>query len=149
MKQWIPSLIVLTLSILTACGGASSEPVASPTPAATATDTPTVVVDTPTPEPTMTMVEQTAKQDEMAGTIEPDTTVEPTIDMAATADMVETPEIASEAASEMMETPEMEPEAVPQAEVDWLTVEGKTDEGFTYLGNPDASVTIIDYSDFL
>jgi hypothetical protein len=40
--------------------------------------------------------------------------------------------------------------AAPATEgVDWLTVEGKTADNLAYLGNPDAPVTIIDYSDFL
>ena len=53
-------------------------------------------------------------------------------------------------------TPETAPEptekvvAASQAEgSDWLTVEGTTTDNLTYLGNPDAPVTIIDYSDFL
>jgi hypothetical protein len=33
--------------------------------------------------------------------------------------------------------------------VDWLTVEGKTADNLPYRGNPDAPVTLIDYSDFL
>lgn len=33
--------------------------------------------------------------------------------------------------------------------VDWLTVMGRTDEGLATLGNPDATVTMIDYSDFM
>ncbi|MCK6628721.1 MAG: DsbA family protein [Anaerolineae bacterium] len=37
----------------------------------------------------------------------------------------------------------------PPEAVDWLTVEGKTADNLFYLGNPDAPVTIIDYSDFL
>jgi hypothetical protein len=42
------------------------------------------------------------------------------------------------------------PEVVPAAEsVDWLTVEGKTADNLPYRGNPDAPVTLIDYSDFL
>jgi hypothetical protein len=41
-------------------------------------------------------------------------------------------------------------EVAPTAEVaDWLTIEGKTADNLAYLGNPDAPVTIIDYSDFL
>jgi hypothetical protein len=44
----------------------------------------------------------------------------------------------------------MAAEAKPAAEeVDWLTVEGKTADNLAYLGNPDAPVTLIDYSDFL
>ena len=41
-------------------------------------------------------------------------------------------------------------QADPPAPVnDWLTVEGKTADNLFYLGNPNAPVTIIDYSDFL
>jgi protein-disulfide isomerase len=40
--------------------------------------------------------------------------------------------------------------ATPRPEtIDWLTIEGKTADNLPYLGNPDAPVTIIDYSDFL
>ena len=38
---------------------------------------------------------------------------------------------------------------VPAEGVDWLTVEGKTADNLFYLGNPEAPVTLIDYSDFL
>ncbi len=38
---------------------------------------------------------------------------------------------------------------VPAEGVDWLTVQGKTADNLFYLGNPDAPVTLIDYSDFL
>jgi hypothetical protein len=41
------------------------------------------------------------------------------------------------------------PEAASQAETDWLTVEGKTEDNLTFLGNPEAPVTLIDHSDFL
>ncbi|MCQ3974253.1 MAG: hypothetical protein DPW09_12470 [Anaerolineae bacterium] len=37
----------------------------------------------------------------------------------------------------------------PLEAVDWLTVEGKTADNLPYLGNPEAPVTLIDYSDFL
>jgi hypothetical protein len=37
----------------------------------------------------------------------------------------------------------------PLEAVDWLTVEGKTADNLFYLGNPEAPVTLIDYSDFL
>ena len=40
-------------------------------------------------------------------------------------------------------------EAALPADTNWLTVEGKTDGDLAFLGNPDAPVTIIDYSDFL
>ncbi len=43
-----------------------------------------------------------------------------------------------------------EPAADAPAETtDWLTAEGKTTDGLAYLGNPDAPITIKDYSDFL
>ncbi|MEM7134057.1 MAG: hypothetical protein AAF702_47645 [Chloroflexota bacterium] len=31
----------------------------------------------------------------------------------------------------------------------WTNVQGRTDDGLAYIGNPDAPVTFIDYSDFL
>ena len=40
-------------------------------------------------------------------------------------------------------------QAASQAETDWLTVEGKTEDNLTFLGNPEAPVTLIDHSDFL
>lgn len=40
-------------------------------------------------------------------------------------------------------------EAALPTGTNWLAVEGKTDDNLTFLGNPDAPVTIIDYSDFL
>lgn len=46
-------------------------------------------------------------------------------------------------------TPTEEPTVAPTEEIDWRTVEGKTERNLTYLGNPDAPVTIVDYSDFL
>jgi hypothetical protein len=54
---------------------------------------------------------------------------------------------ASTTASEIVAEPTT---AAPAKEgVDWLTVEGKTADNLAYLGNPDAPVTLIDYSDFL
>lgn len=47
-------------------------------------------------------------------------------------------------------TTEIASKATPPLEaVDWLTVEGKTADNLFYLGNPEAPVTLIDYSDFL
>lgn len=40
-------------------------------------------------------------------------------------------------------------QAASQTETDWLTVEGKTEDNLTFLGNPEAPVTLIDHSDFL
>ena len=48
-------------------------------------------------------------------------------------------------------TPLPEPTATPTPtpEPDWLATFGRTGDGLMYLGNPDAPVTVIDYSDFL
>ena len=49
------------------------------------------------------------------------------------------------APAEVAEAPEVD----SQAETDWLTVEGKTEDNLAFLGNPEAPVTLIDHSDFL
>ena len=46
------------------------------------------------------------------------------------------------------ETPLPEPTATPTP-VNWLENTGRTADNLIYLGNPDAPVTLIDYSDFL
>jgi hypothetical protein len=61
----------------------------------------------------------------------PTSTQEESVATAAPAEAAEAPEVAS------------------QAEPDWLTVEGKTEDYLAFLGNPEAPVTLIDYSDFL
>ena len=53
--------------------------------------------------------------------------------------------VAAAAPAETAETPEV----ASQTETDWLTVEGKTEDNLTFLGNPEAPVTLIDHSDFL
>ncbi len=55
------------------------------------------------------------------------------------------PLAAAVAEAEMAE-PTTEPAAEP---TNWLTSEGKLADGRTFLGNPDAPVTMVDYSDFL
>jgi hypothetical protein len=52
------------------------------------------------------------------------------------------PEIVTESTTAAEANPTIE-------QVDWLTVEGKTADNLAYLGNPNAPVTLIDYSDFL
>jgi hypothetical protein len=66
--------------------------------------------------------------------------------------MEDTP-IEAEAAPEMAEPTEQQPEPTEEIAatepVNWLVNEGKTADGLTFLGNPDAPVTMIDYSDFM
>lgn len=122
--------LVAILILLTACGATPTAVVVADPPTATSApaDTPvsqTVPTDTPTQEvdtPTPKVVAE-----------------EPTEAMAESTAVVEEP------------TPvgETTPTVAPTEEIDWRTVEGKTKDNLTYLGNPDAPVTIIDYSDFL
>ena len=133
-KPWLIFSSVLVLFILTACGGASTAPTASTSQEATATNT-------SIPEPTQAVVEDTTRSEGVTPIVEVATAT-------STVEVIEEPTeeiIVEEPTEEMIEaTVETMPE-----EIDWLTVEGKTDNNLTYLGNPDASVTIIDYSDFL
>lgn len=122
MKLWLIPLSVLILFLVTTCGVATPETPVTQPPPATPTNTPVVAAATYTPaaEPTQAVVEATITK--------PETVTEP----APTA------------------TAEMAAEAAPASGVvDWLTVEGKTADNLAYLGNPDAPVTLIDYSDFL
>jgi hypothetical protein len=122
MKLWLIPLLVFILFLVTACSVTETEtPVAQPLPA-TPISAPTIAATTHTPaaEPTQGVVEATVA---IPQPVAKSTTVATTEIVAAT-------------------TP------TPEA-VDWLTVEGKTADNLTYLGNPDAPVTLIDYSDFL
>lgn len=77
----------------------------------------------------------------------------PTATEAAAVQPTEPP--AEEPTTEPASQPTTEPATEPTEEIaaaeteDWSTVEGKTDDGRTTLGNPNAPVTMIDYSDFL
>ena len=98
------------------------------------------------PEATAPVAEQpseaTALPTEPAVTLEPTDVPEPTI--AAT----DVP-VATVGPTDVPEpTPEPTPTEVPFALFDGMP-QGLTDEGFAFLGNPDAPVTVTDYSDFL
>jgi hypothetical protein len=47
------------------------------------------------------------------------------------------------------DTPSPEPTATPTPEPDWTNTVGRTADNLVYLGNPEAPVTLIDYSDFM
>jgi protein-disulfide isomerase len=123
MKQSLA--LLLLLFVLSACGGTTAEPVAPSPQAVEMTEIPApTAVPTPTSAPA---APSTVIAAEATKTVEATT---PTVETAA-------------------ELPELEAEVGAADEPDWLTVEGKTDEGLTYLGNPNAPITILDYSDFL
>jgi hypothetical protein len=139
MKRWTFALILPLVSLLSACG-VSPEPDITAVEEAVAPATATVVINTPTTQPTVPVVEATQPDPVETATeaVEPATqTPEPTEVVAAPTEPVE---VAAD---------ETEPDPAVQAEVDWLAVEGKTGDNLAFLGNPDAPVTMIDYSDFL
>lgn len=137
--QQLVFLSITSLFMLAACGSLPAEPTATTSPAVAATEVVAPPTNTPSPEPTEAMADNPA-------TSEPTTaipTVTPTVET-----MVEEPTAAvvePEPTEEMIETTT---EPTPE-EIDWLAVEGKTENDLAYRGNPEAPVTIIDYSDFL
>jgi hypothetical protein len=145
MKRWTLALILPLVFLLPACG-ASPEPdiaaVEESVPPATAT----VVVNTPTRQPTPVVVEPTVPQQNEAAQLDP---VETAAEVVEPATQTPEPTEAVVVPTEPAEAPTTEPAPPVQAEVDWLTVEGKTADNLAFLGNPDAPVTMIDYSDFL
>ena len=101
-------------------------------------------------EPATEMAETEAGetlQDPVAEATE--TTTDETVEeeMMAGEEMASEEAVAEEVAQINEEAAATESEAV--APVDWATHEGRTEDGFAFLGNPDAPVTMIDYSDFL
>ena len=127
MPKWFISILIPAL-LLNACGGAA--PQLSPVEASR--DAPpkvvfvTVAPATPTPIPPSPTVTDTA------------TNIPPT-------------ETAAPAAPTPEPTPTGMPTAEPTAtpEPDWLHSVGRTADNLVYLGNPNAPVTLIDFSDFM
>lgn len=124
-KLIIGSLILgVLILMLMGCGAqpeATQAPVSDPTSTEVATLPSTATAEPGTPAPA----------DVLAATEPPE--AEPVaVNPTATSEPVPTPT-----------------EAVAAAEVDWLTVEGRTENDLPALGNPDALVTVIDYSDFM
>jgi outer membrane biosynthesis protein TonB len=139
MKRWIFALILSLAFLLPACG-VSPQPDIAAVEEAVPPATATVVVNTPTTEATVPVVEETQPSPVETAT----NAVEPATQAPEPTEVVVTPTEPAE-----VPTTETEPEPAVQAEVDWLTVEGKTADNLAFLGNPDAPVTMIDYSDFL
>ena len=147
IKRWTFTLILPLIFLLPACG-VSPEPNIAPIEEAVSPATATVVVNTPTSQPTPIVVEPTTPPASEAAQLDPVETatdvVEPTAQAPEPTEVVAAP-------TEPAEAPiaETEPEPPVQEEVDWLSVEGKTPDNLAFLGNPDAPITMIDYSDFL
>lgn len=126
--------------LLAACGNADTPPAPAQPAAQTVPTEPPAPPPTNTPAPTAEMAAadtDAAGHGEMADS-----------DSTEMADKMDG-DTMDGAESEAMPV-ELETDAMAAAEpVDWLTHEGLTEDGAAYLGNPDAPVTIIDYSDFL
>ena len=65
------------------------------------------------------------------------------------AEALETEAATSEPTALPTDTSTPEPTATPTPEPDWLNNYGRTTENLMYLGNPNAAVTMIDFSDFM
>jgi hypothetical protein len=128
--RWLISIVLLSLT-LTACGGvAAPEEAAQAPPAATATNT---ALPTTEPPPAPTATELPPPSPTATLVVVATTAVEPT--------PTDPPAPATEPPS-----PAENADAGP---VDWLASVGRTEDGLMYLGNPDAPVTLTDYSDFM
>ena len=116
---------VICCLIFTACS--SREPAGTDIPAGSAVaDMPAPTI-TATAKPTSTQPKPTA-----------------TVAQAIIAPPTKTPRPSATPTS----TPSPEPTATPTP-VDWLKTVGRTEAQLITLGNPDAPVTMVDYSDFL
>jgi protein-disulfide isomerase len=119
MKIWF--ILMMLAVMLTGCGTVS--PVEEPVVAATAT-----LPFTATPRPTATH------------------TAAPTHTVAAVA----TAAVVNVTATQVAPTDTPIPATdTPTPEPDWLNTVGRTADNMAFLGNPDASVVVIDYSDFM
>lgn len=120
MKQPLLFLLAMCVLFLAACAGVAGE-IATPLPA--------TAVPTPLPQPGAT--------DTAAATL-PATELPATVTAVPTTAAVETPPVVETAAPPPSPTP-----TGPQV------TSGQTAEGVYFRGDPDAPVTILDYSDFL
>ncbi|MCO6450303.1 MAG: hypothetical protein J5I90_05885 [Caldilineales bacterium] len=133
MKRSLLPILFAGLLVLAACGNRDIEPTLPPptqTPVPRAANT-TAPTDLPAP------TDVPAATDTPIPTVEPasPTPVAPADDPApAPPPQAESP------------LPEPTPEAVP---VDWSQTESRTPDGFYVRGDPQATILILDYSDFL
>jgi protein-disulfide isomerase len=131
------TLILLLFSLLAACSPSGEQAA----PAAETTLEPTAVVESEAPRST------TADNAELPAPVLQD--VEPTTAAAAETAVVEPTIAATVAVVEPTATPE-EAAADEASTADGpMVVSGRLDEGAFFRGDPNAPVTLIDYSDFL
>ena len=127
MKRYSPIILIFLSFILAACGPAAAPEVAVAPPEPAATNTTSPPTETPLPEldPTETLVEAVVEVSEAEPTLAP----------------TDTPAPAPTATTEP-------PTPVPEP-VDWLASVGRTSDNLMFLGNPEAPITMTDYSDFM
>lgn len=116
--------LILFVLFLTACGTSANEPVAQAEPETAVLETTASVVEEPTP--TIAVVP----------TDLPTSVPEPAEATAIPTDVPAAEEVVAEPIAE---------ESAPETAV----ISGRTEEGAFFYGNPNAPITLIDYSDFL
>lgn len=132
MKHLIVLLTGTVLLGLTACIQPEASSTTTTAPAAVEEAAPAVeavpqsATETESTENTTTPVEEQPAAEEAAP-----------VEQAAETEAVETSENAPEI------------ELVPAEDIDWLMVTSRIDYDLSLLGNPDAPVTMIEYSDFM
>ena len=162
MKQkLLMPLTILIMLIVAGCGGAASPPTPAP-PVATAAEVTRSEAATSIP---VAKEQKITEEVVEAETITEDVAEEASLQDKASEDTaageelptvgegVEAEDLAGETAVEAApvatNNSETESDSAPAVEVNWLTNEGRTKDGFAFLGNPNAAVTLTDYSDFL
>jgi hypothetical protein len=137
MKRNLIFLSMLLALVLPACGAAAPEIAPDADVDLLPTEVAFVTVAPPTATPTFTPLPPTPKPLPTATA----TKTEPPAGVAT----VNTPTLEPEPT--VADTPTSEPSSTP--EPDWLNNYGRTADNLVYLGNPDAPVALIDFSDFM
>jgi hypothetical protein len=136
------TILLLLISLLVACTP-SGEPAASEQPVAPMTE------GAGEPAVPLTSIPRTTEEDLPAPMIE-----EPVVEEIAETAVEEPGEPSAPPETESAELPASEETAVdpveaPAEETGPMVISGRLDEGAFFLGDPNAPVTLIDYSDFL